>query len=433
MGSVTGPRRMVFGPVTDAGRIFLIEVTASRQDYTSDYTSIYVTAPSEDFIREYCPLGPHTTSKTTTNTTATNALYSVFMGDPNDAWAVGVTVNRNGWIVHWDGSGWTLMSSPKDISRNNTLYSVFMVTWDDVWAVGGDGWIIHWDDSSWSNVKSPTRNTLMSIYMSSQNDGWAVGHFGTIIHWDGTSWSNVQSPTKQRLRSISVDHTGTEAFAVGDGGTIIHWTSRTDRWELEEEKAMVAYPREWLNSVFMVDTTDVWAVGNLGQIIHYDGVNSMKWSKVSSPTTNNLNSVFMLSSLQGVAVGDRGTIIYLDLTSDDSWNSIKRSKQADLFSVSIEMITGTHGFAVGQGGNVVALTIQPSYYQPGQTSTSTEKVKYTETRLEGPATTATTATTVNVESSLGGYLPAIVIVIVVAVSALLLARRFVITKRSKQS
>jgi len=367
----------------------------------------------------------HTTSssKTSTSTTPIVALYSVFMGDPNDAWAVGT----NGWIVHWDGSKWTLVPSPKDNSRGNTLYSVFMVTWDDVWAVGSDGWIIHWDDSSWSNVQSPTRDTLTSIYMLSQNDGWAVGANGRIIHWDGTSWTNVASPTKQRLKSVSVSPSGTDAFAVGDAGTIVRWTTRTNTWELEKDAAMVPSPREWLNSVFVVDDDDVWAVGNLGQIIHYDGVNSMKWIKVQSPTVNNLNSLFMLSGFQGVAVGDRGTIIYLDLTSSEAWSKLQSSRQADLFSVSVEMMTGTDGLVVGQGGNVISLTIQPSYYQPGQTSTSIEKVKLTETSLEEPATT-------NAENGSAAYVTAVavIIVIVVAAVAILLGRRFV-TKRNRQS
>lgn len=72
---------------------------------------------------------------------------------------------------------------------------------------------------------------------------------------------------------------------------------------------MVPYPRELLNSVFVVETGNTigaWAVGHLGQIIYYDGE---VWSKVSSPTVNNLNPIFMLSDLQEIAVGDRETMI----------------------------------------------------------------------------------------------------------------------------
>ncbi len=314
----------------DAAKRWSIDITAFKNGYESDQIPTnYVTAPGLTF-------------------------YSVCIVASDFAWCVG----SNRYIGWWDGSKWARLPSPSDNSRGDILYSVFSLTLDDAWAVGSDGWIIHWDGRSWRNVDSPTRDTLMSVHMSSRNEGWAVGHFGRIIHWDGSSWSNVKSPTKQRLNSVSVSPSGTGAFAVGDEGTIIRWSANgaIGAWELEKTEAMVPYPRQFLNSVFVlhIDTSrrgiigsaDVWAVGDLGQIIHYDG---KAWSKVRSPTSNNLNSVFMMGPLEGVAVGDHGTIIKLNLFSS-SLKILPSTTNRDLFSVSIEKYAGFIGYTVGEGG-----------------------------------------------------------------------------------
>lgn len=68
------------------------------------------------------------------------------------------------------------------------LNSVFMISGTDGWAVGYPGTIIHWNGTGWSNVTSPTRRGLYSVFMVGSNDGWAVGDVGTIIRWTGTAW-----------------------------------------------------------------------------------------------------------------------------------------------------------------------------------------------------------------------------------------------------
>jgi len=57
----------------------------------------------------------------------------------------------------------------------------------------------------------------------------------------------------------------------------------------------------------MINSTDGWAVGSDGCIIHWDGTN---WNKVTSPTTAWLNSVDMISSTDGWIVGADGNIYH---------------------------------------------------------------------------------------------------------------------------
>jgi len=60
-----------------------------------------------------------------------------------------------------------------------------------------------------------------------------------------------------------------------------------------------------LSSVFMISSSDGWAVG-YGTIIHWNGTN---WSNVTSPTRRLLSSVFMVGGNDGWAVGEVGTIL----------------------------------------------------------------------------------------------------------------------------
>ena len=61
-----------------------------------------------------------------------------------------------------------------------------------------------------------------------------------------------------------------------------------------------------LYSVDMLSSTDGWAVGAGGIVLHWDG---STWRKVTSPTTNWLYSVTTVSATDGWAVGNGGTIL----------------------------------------------------------------------------------------------------------------------------
>ena len=128
------------------------------------------------------------------------AGYAVLDGvaalSPTDAWAVG---NRRTdryldetLVEHWDGTRWTVVRSP---SPNGSyccvdLQSVAALSGTDAWAVGyfqttagapRQTLIEHWNGTRWSVVTSPDmagyRNTLASASGMSGGAGWAVGQF----------------------------------------------------------------------------------------------------------------------------------------------------------------------------------------------------------------------------------------------------------------
>jgi hypothetical protein len=161
----------------------------------------------------------------------------------NDIWVVGSytdlggSILRKTLILHWNGSQWTIVSSPSPGSLVNGLNGVTAITTTDVWAVGyasngtGDQTLaLHWNGTSWQRVASPSpgapNNQLLGVAAVASSDVWAVGYanenndggvYRTLaLHWDGAAWSVVTRPysADSRLNAVAALPTG-EAWAAG--------------------------------------------------------------------------------------------------------------------------------------------------------------------------------------------------------------------------
>lgn len=148
-----------------------------------------------------------------------NVLTSVAAVTPNDIWAVGYIYPKGGTprtlTIHWNGSQWSLVSSPNPGNYFRALYGVSALAPNDVWAVGsysanlGETYLplfLHWNGTQWLHVPGPEfpdYSVLRAVYAIAPNDVWAVGtnatcnfcSFQTLtMHWDGTSWTRASSP-----------------------------------------------------------------------------------------------------------------------------------------------------------------------------------------------------------------------------------------------
>lgn len=145
---------------------------------------------------------------------ATGNLQSVYARTAKDVWAVGSCAygrRSRGLIVHWDGSSWTVITSPK-LSAPYTLNGVTAPNAADVWAVGSSGsdqLVLHWDGTIWAQVRIPlstaTDSQLYAITATSKSDIWAVGTFGNsgeALHFDGRTW--VATPLPRKVTALPV-------------------------------------------------------------------------------------------------------------------------------------------------------------------------------------------------------------------------------------
>src|SRR6266480_4927512 len=111
-------------------------------------------------------------------------------------------------------ASWQIIASPNGSRQVNELHGVSALAENDVWAVGvsyntertlGSTLIEHWNGSRWSVVTSPNPsssvNKLNAVAAVSSTDVWAVGTAPTpantvlILHWNGVAWTVVSNPT----------------------------------------------------------------------------------------------------------------------------------------------------------------------------------------------------------------------------------------------
>ncbi len=105
-------------------------------------------------------------------------------------------------------------------------------------------------------------------------------------------WQPMDSGTTQFLNGVwgSGSH---DVFAVGDAGTILHYDGAS--W-----RSMDSGTTQWLRGVWGSSSHDVFAVGGAGTILHYDGTS---WRSMESGTTQYLFSGWGSSSTDVFAVG----------------------------------------------------------------------------------------------------------------------------------
>ncbi len=205
----------------------------------------------------------------------TNSLMVVTALSTNDVWADGFAEGsttsaghsqavQRGLIEHWDGTKWSIVSSPNLSGLQSMLYGMTAFSTNDVWATGAalnysDGTaktlVEHWNGKHWSVMSSPNAgagNVLMQVTAISANNVWAVGYsFATkndqsndisrtlTEHWDGTRWSVIASPNPEPSSNV---------MASPDPNNSVG-PSINDMW------AVAGVP----------GSNKVWAVGNHGQ------------------------------------------------------------------------------------------------------------------------------------------------------------------------
>ncbi|MFO0575875.1 MAG: hypothetical protein U1A78_17900 [Polyangia bacterium] len=99
-----------------------------------------------------------------------------------------------------------------------------------------------------------------------------------------------------------------------------------------------------LRGVHGTSASDVWAVGDGGTLLHFDGA---AWTAVTAGTSNALSRVFALTPSRAYAVGQAGTVLAFD---GARWTSVQSGAATFLFGVTS---TGGHTFAVGGDGAIL--------------------------------------------------------------------------------
>jgi len=299
-------------------------------------------------------------------------------------WAVGA----KGFIFNWDGFSWNQASSPTSceldaVNFGGPLNPLSSVTSSSGWAVGGchtaanDGVGLYYNGISWVGYPVPSAGggqlLSVSLVKSASSTGDSVNAFavgrdgvlGAFWSWSGVpgsggAWSELSTTaTTTQVNSVYMTHcsgspcSGDDGIAVGNAGTIFRfvggvWTARA---------SPVAGVN--LNGVAMSSTTNGWAVGDGGTIIHTTDGNTWTGPVSAGTTTNILRSIVLLSSSEAYAVGDAdangATVLHgTSLDSTPTWSRLPVNQVATTLGLdSVTFATsGGNIWSVGKSGVV---------------------------------------------------------------------------------
>lgn len=263
-----------------------------------------------------------------------NDLNGVVAVSTNDVWAVGQAtggkISEQTLIEHWNGTQWSIVSSPNPSNRFNNLSAVAAISAKNIWAVGDhqsqtaaiETLIEQWDGSHWHVVSgsnpSTTLNNLESVAAITANDVWAVGYYRSgnnddtlIEHWNGSSWSVIASPNPGTVSNVLYSVSAISSNDIWASGNYLYGNNNlagfVEHWNGSQWSIVPSPNALTLNAITAISANDVWAVGiNINNkstgAEHWDG---SQWSVFPSRGGfgSDFSSVNALSSNNVWAVG----------------------------------------------------------------------------------------------------------------------------------
>ncbi len=247
-------------------------------------------------------------------------LTGIWGSSPRDVFVVGQwnihvddSPEREGVILHYDGSSWTLMRPPvlDYFASQGSYHAVWGASGTNVFAVGkensgettsNEALVAHYDGTGWSRMAIPSNNDSWDdVHGTSSRDVWAVsnyvgpflgGPYSSIWHYDGTEWDVSTGYEGMNLSGIWAS-SSTSVFAVGGGehGEVFHYDGVT--WS-----RMTVPPTGYLRDVWGTSDHDVYAVGQNG-ILHFDG---STWTDMG--VNRSMNDVWGASATDVFAIGE---------------------------------------------------------------------------------------------------------------------------------
>jgi hypothetical protein len=239
-----------------------------------------------------------------TSFSTAGGLAGVAAASRSNAWAVGFTGNGltdKVLMLHWNGRGWSRLTSPKVLTGSGQLTAVTVVSARDAWAVGSTGGgihphtlILHWNGRAWNAVTSPApvANGSLTAVTANARGGWAVGSHSTgptvpqtspvIFRLTGTKWARVDPKFGANsgvvLDGVATTSAGT-TFASGlytgmITGVLARWSGKSWSWDR-------SFPEQgtyhWLNAIAAGPRGTAFALGP-NTASAKGGVISIRWT-----------------------------------------------------------------------------------------------------------------------------------------------------------
>lgn len=230
---------------------------------------------------------------------------TTFVTSPTSASLRGISlpfiVGAGGTVLRLNNGVWSPMASPTTVD----LSAVSAISTTDAIAVSDiNGTILKLTGSTWAPMASPTSSPLWGVCYRPDGTAIAVGR-STALRYDGAKWTQMAAPAVD-LTAIwcFVDPANPlvagAAYAVSVFGSIWMNAPGSNTWT--DMHSSVTVP---LFGIWGASSTDAYAVGHRGTILHFDGIS---WGAM---TSNAATSV----AFNAVAGFDGGGVIAAGIPS----------------------------------------------------------------------------------------------------------------------
>jgi streptogramin lyase len=157
-------------------------------------------------------------------------------------------------VERWNGTSWSIVSTPNPEGTKAELRSVSCVSANDCWAVGNSKGTAalaeHWNGTAWS-INSPTLTpSLTDVSCASSSSCVATSSGATVVRWNGTSWSTETPPAPAGAKVVSLSHiscTSASACVATGSYTDANWVVRPlaeswngSKWSVQSTSAPLA-------------------------------------------------------------------------------------------------------------------------------------------------------------------------------------------------
>ncbi len=257
-----------------------------------------------------------------------------------------IAVGESGIVLRRSAGIWEVIDPPAAID----LHGVGALGPDDFYVAGVGGHVWHRENGAWTAMDTGISYDLFAIHASATGGIFAVGDFGTLLERKGDVWLKSQiAGSNARLRAIWRAPDG-RVFVAGSRGTLL--VREADGWHAQLTND-TSVPARDLYGLFGFEGDDVYAVGDRGVIVHYDG---HKWLAMSVAGPRLIQAD--LRGVAGILQDDAPPLVAIGglasaaLTLEDgAWRDTVPGVTADLHAVSVDSDGAV--VAVGSRGTVL--------------------------------------------------------------------------------
>jgi hypothetical protein len=248
--------------------------------------------------------------------------------------------------VQWSSDTGKWAASVLSVGTNYpTLYGATGRSNADVVAVGDGQAEAIWNGSSWTMNVATATQPFLAVSPSIDSNYLAVGKLDSIAALTSTGQRTSPPGYKPTQADLTSAFNDTKSVWIG--------TARGDflRYDTTGFTSSGTQTGHAIRSIWASDSTNIWAVGEAGTILHYDGTSWGAPPIPPPPSAVAYNGVSgTLFTKEVWVVGGAGTILHFD---GQQWASWQHPSQATLRAVwsSFDEPTGT--WIVGDSGLIL--------------------------------------------------------------------------------